>query len=169
MLPRELIEELVGGCSATRFHILVALADGIDSVLIILALPLEVVGQRVVERISRTPPSSARKVLQWRQSLRLERNRVHFLKVEVRHADVDSEAAFFPSLCVARWDQRRASYLSFQISMSDRTAGTSNSEPILRQVAIPIVGRVLARGDGIVWKVDWPRTRAFLVSVVLQV
>jgi hypothetical protein len=29
------------------------------------------------------------------QSLRLERDRVHFLKVEVRHADVNSEAASF--------------------------------------------------------------------------
>ena len=56
MLPRELIEELVAGCGATRLHILVALADGIDSFLIILALPLEVVGQRVVERVSRIFP-----------------------------------------------------------------------------------------------------------------
>ena len=53
MLPRELVEELVGRYGATRLHILVALADGIDSFLIILALPLEVVGQRVVERVSR--------------------------------------------------------------------------------------------------------------------
>ena len=98
MLPRELIEELVGGCGATRLHILVALADGIDSFLIILALPLEVVGQRVVERISRTLPSSARKVLQLCQSLRLERNRVHFLKVEVRHVELraNSAAAGYP-------------------------------------------------------------------------
>jgi len=132
MLPRELIEELVGGCGATRLHILVALADGIDSFLIILALPLEVVGQRVVERVSRTFPSSARKVLQLCQSLRLERNRVHFLKVEVRQADVNSAAA-------------------------------------LRQVAIPMVGRVLVRGDGIVWKVDSPGLARFLVGVVLQV
>ena len=93
MLPRELIEELVGGRGATRLHILVTLADGIDSFLIVLALPLEVVGQRVVERVSRTLPSSARKVLQLCQPLRLERNRVHFLKVEVRHADVNSGAA----------------------------------------------------------------------------
>ena len=40
MLPRELIEELVGGRGATRLHILAALADGSDSFLIILALPL---------------------------------------------------------------------------------------------------------------------------------
>jgi hypothetical protein len=60
MLPRELIEELVGGCGATGLHILVTLANCIESFLIILALPLEVVGQRVVERVSRTLPSSAR-------------------------------------------------------------------------------------------------------------
>ena len=52
MLPRELVEELVGGCGATGLHILVALADGIESFLIVLALPLEVVGQGVVEGVS---------------------------------------------------------------------------------------------------------------------
>ena len=31
MLPRELIHELVGGYAATRVHILIALADGLDA------------------------------------------------------------------------------------------------------------------------------------------
>ena len=40
---------------------------------------------------------------------------------------------------------------------------------VLRQVAIPVVGRVFATRDEIVWKVDSPGLPRFFVGVVLQV
>jgi hypothetical protein len=90
MLPRELIEELIGRYAATGHHVVMALADSLEGFLIVLTLPLEVVGQGVVEGVSRALPPPASELLQLCQSLRLEWNRVHFLKVEVRHADVNS-------------------------------------------------------------------------------
>jgi hypothetical protein len=169
MLPRKLIEELIGGCGASRLYILVGLADGIDSVLIILALPLEVVGQRVVERVNHTLPSSARKVLQLRQSLRLERNRVHFLKVEVRHADVNSEAAYFlaPVSRVGTSVTHRIRLSTLACRIGLLVCRTQNQ----------ICGSWLSRwwggssrgGDGIVWKVDAPGLARFLVGAELQV
>jgi len=79
MLPRELIEELVSGYAATRVHILIPLADGIDGFPIILTLPFEVVGQRIVEGISGALPTSARELLELRQSFGLERRCLHRL------------------------------------------------------------------------------------------
>jgi len=79
MLPRELIEKLVGGYSATGLHIVVTSTDGIEGFLIVQTLPLEVVGQGVVEGISRAPAPSARILLKLSQSLRLDGQRLHTL------------------------------------------------------------------------------------------
>ena len=48
-------------------------------------------------------------------------------------------------------------------------ADALNSEPILRQVAIPIVGRVFVSGARIFGKVDSPGLSRLVVGVVLQV
>ena len=59
MLPRKLVEEFLGGFSATGLYVLVALADGFNGLLIILALPLEIVRQRIVKRVCCGLASSA--------------------------------------------------------------------------------------------------------------
>jgi hypothetical protein len=79
MLPRELIEELVSGYAATRVHILIALADGIDGFPIVLTLPFEIVGQYIIEGISGALPTSARKLLKLRESFGFERWSLHRL------------------------------------------------------------------------------------------
>ncbi len=72
MLPRELIEELVGRLGATSLYVLMPSADRIERFLIVLTLPREVIGQRVVEGISRALPSTAGELFQLCQSLRFE-------------------------------------------------------------------------------------------------
>jgi len=59
MLPREFIEELFSGFTATGLHVLVALADAFNGFLIVLAVPLQIVGQGIVERVCRAlhPPA----------------------------------------------------------------------------------------------------------------
>lgn len=49
MLPREVIEELLSGYAPTGFQVLVTLADGIDSLLEVLALPFKIVSERVMQ------------------------------------------------------------------------------------------------------------------------
>jgi len=59
MLPRELIEELVGRPGALGLHVLQTLPDRPKGLLIILSLPFEVFGQDVVEGVGAalsTPP-----------------------------------------------------------------------------------------------------------------
>ena len=68
MLPRKLVEEFLNRFGATGLHVLVALADGFNGLLIILAFPLEIVRQRVVKRVSCGLASPARKLLQLSQS-----------------------------------------------------------------------------------------------------
>ena len=58
MLPREVVEELAGRPAATGFHILVALADAFDGLLVVLTFPLEIVRQNVVQCVSRTCSAS---------------------------------------------------------------------------------------------------------------
>ena len=53
MLPRKLVEEFLSRFGATRLHVLVALADCFNGLLIILAFPLEIVRQRIVKRVHR--------------------------------------------------------------------------------------------------------------------
>ena len=73
MLPRELVEESVSRYGATSLHVLMPLADSIERFLIVLPLPRKVIGQGVVEGISRALPSTAGELFQLCQSLRLER------------------------------------------------------------------------------------------------
>jgi hypothetical protein len=91
MLPRELVEELVGGYGATGLHVLVALADGFNGLLVVLAFPFEVLGQGIVECVSHALSSPTRQILQLGQSFRLDGKRFHnILKVEVRRGDVNN-------------------------------------------------------------------------------
>jgi len=73
MLPRELIEELVGGLGATGLHILETLADRFNGLLIILALPFEVVGQDLVESVRGGFAASPRELFELSEPLRLDR------------------------------------------------------------------------------------------------
>lgn len=43
MLPRELVEELISRSGSAGLHVIVALPDAFDGLLIVLALPFEVV------------------------------------------------------------------------------------------------------------------------------
>ena len=51
MLPRELVEELIGRSCPARFDVLVALADAFDGFLVVLTLPFEVVSQHIVQGV----------------------------------------------------------------------------------------------------------------------
>src|SRR3954462_10537610 len=99
MLPREFIEERLGRRGATGLHVLETLADRVDRLLIVLALPFEVVGQDIVESIGGAFPASPRKLLELSQPLRLHRQRLHTLKVEIRGlaVNVATPAAVLPS------------------------------------------------------------------------
>lgn len=77
MLPREVIEELLSGCAPPGLHVLVTLADGINSLLVILPLPFEVVSERVVERVGSAFSAPTRVLFELRESLRLQRYGVH--------------------------------------------------------------------------------------------
>jgi len=70
MLPRELVEELIGRFRATRLHILVAPANAFDRFLVVLTFPFEVVGEDIVEGIGRAFTASSCEFLELRQSFR---------------------------------------------------------------------------------------------------
>jgi hypothetical protein len=63
MLPRELVQELFGGLQTTGLHVLIALADGLEGLLVILAFPFKVLCQGIVECVSRALSSPARQIL----------------------------------------------------------------------------------------------------------
>ena len=77
MLPREVIEEPLSGYAPTGLHVLVTLADGINRLLIVLALPFEIVSERVVEGIGSALSAPTRVLFELRESLRLQRYGVH--------------------------------------------------------------------------------------------
>lgn len=58
MLPREVVEELIGGLRATGFHVLVTLANAFNGFLVVLTLPFEVVGQNIIERVGSAPSTA---------------------------------------------------------------------------------------------------------------
>ena len=89
MRPRELIEELLGRLGATGLHVLDTLADRFNSLLVILTLPFEVVGQDVIEGVGGALPASPRELFELSQPLRLHRQRLHASKVGVRELDVN--------------------------------------------------------------------------------
>jgi hypothetical protein len=66
MLPREIVEELIGKLRATRLHILVALADSFDRFLVVLTFPFEVVGQDIVKSVGRCLATSLGELLELR-------------------------------------------------------------------------------------------------------
>jgi hypothetical protein len=63
MLPREFIQEFLGGLGATGLHVLVAPADAFDRFLVVLALRFEVVGQNIIEGISGALPAPTGELL----------------------------------------------------------------------------------------------------------
>ena len=77
MLPRELVEELISGFRAARFHILKALANALDRFLIVLTFPFEIVGEDVVKRIGGALAASSCEFLELRQSFRSDGYRCH--------------------------------------------------------------------------------------------
>jgi len=70
MLPGEVIEKFRRRLGASRRHVLAALADSFNRFLIILILPFKVLGQSIIESVSRALPAFARKLLQLRESFR---------------------------------------------------------------------------------------------------
>ena len=77
MLPREVVEELLGGSGPVGLHVLVAVPDAFDGLSIILPLPLEVVGKDIVESIGRALAAAAGEILELRQSPGFQRHRFH--------------------------------------------------------------------------------------------
>lgn len=69
MLPREVVEELLGGSGSTGLHVLVALADAFDSLLRVLPLPFKVVRKDIVKGIGSALASTAGQILELRQAL----------------------------------------------------------------------------------------------------
>ena len=77
MLPRELVEELVGGSGSTGLHVLVALPDALDRFLIVLTLPFEIISKDIVKGIGSALAPAAGQILKLRQALRFQRHGVH--------------------------------------------------------------------------------------------
>ena len=69
MLPREVVEELLGGPGSTCLHVLVALPDAFDRILIVLALPFEIIGKNIVMCVGSTLAPAAGQILELRQPL----------------------------------------------------------------------------------------------------
>lgn len=55
MLPREFVEKFLSGSSATRLHVIQALSNTFDSLSVVLALPLQILGDRLVKSRARVP------------------------------------------------------------------------------------------------------------------
>src|SRR5687767_15004586 len=77
MLPRKVVEELIGRSGSTGLHVLVPLPDAFDGLLIVLALPFEVFGKDIIKSIRGTLAAATGKILGLRQSLGVQRHRVH--------------------------------------------------------------------------------------------
>ena len=83
MLPCEFVEELLGGLRAASFHVLDALLDRLDGLLIVLTLPFEIFGQRFVEGIGGRLATSTCKLLELGEPLGRDGQRLHTSKVEL--------------------------------------------------------------------------------------
>jgi len=90
MLPREFVEVLLGGLRAASLHILDALLNRLDGLVVVLTLPFEVLGQCFVESIGGRLSTSTRKLLEFGEPLGLDRQRPHDSKVELREPDVNA-------------------------------------------------------------------------------
>lgn len=73
MLPRELVQEFVSGDRPARLHVLETSSHPFDRLLIILTLPLEIIREGIVERISVALPAPAGILLQLRESFGFDR------------------------------------------------------------------------------------------------
>lgn len=77
MLPRELIEEWLGGRRTASLHIFIPLAHTRHGFFVVLTIRLQIVGQDIVEGVRRTLPASTGEFLQLREPFRFYRQRVH--------------------------------------------------------------------------------------------
>src|SRR5688572_22904604 len=93
MLPRELVEELIGGSGSASLHVLVALPDAFDGLLIVLTLPFEVVRQDVVKSISGALSAPTRELLELHQSFGFYRQRFHVTPRDCKQYPMTSRLA----------------------------------------------------------------------------
>jgi len=77
MLPAKIGEKLGGGSGATSSYILVAATDALNGFCEVLALPLQVGGQSIVEGCGRVLSSPFGILFQLRPTLRLEWDHIH--------------------------------------------------------------------------------------------
>ena len=77
MLPRELVEELIRGFGAASRHVGVSFPNTLERLSIILTLPFQVIGQDVVQGVSRAFAATPREFLEFRQPLGLQGHGVH--------------------------------------------------------------------------------------------
>jgi len=77
MLPREVVEEVTGRSGSTGLHVLVSLPDALDGLLIVLALPFEIIGKNIVKSVGSTLAPAARQILELRQPLGFHGHRFH--------------------------------------------------------------------------------------------
>lgn len=73
MLPGELVQEFVSGDCPTCLHVLKTSSHALDGLLIVLTLPLEIIGEGVVERIRITLSTPASVLLELRESFGFDR------------------------------------------------------------------------------------------------
>jgi hypothetical protein len=73
MLLGEIVQEFVGGDRPTCLHVLKTLSHTFDGLLIVLTLPLEIVRQGVVERISIALSAPTGVLLKLRESFGFDR------------------------------------------------------------------------------------------------
>ncbi len=64
MLPRELIKERLGRSRSTGLHVLIPLADTLNSILVVQTVRLQVVSQDIVEPVSRALAAPSGELLQ---------------------------------------------------------------------------------------------------------
>ena len=88
MLPRELVEEFVGGDAAAGLHVVIASPGGFNGFLVVLPFPVEVIGEDIIEGVGGALSSPAGEFLQLRQSLGFDRHGFHRVKVDTASADV---------------------------------------------------------------------------------
>jgi hypothetical protein len=83
MRPRKTVEEFVRRFRAARLHVLDALLDRLDGLLIVLTFPFEIFGQRFVERIGGRLATPTCKLLELGEPLGRDGRRLHTSKVEL--------------------------------------------------------------------------------------
>jgi hypothetical protein len=77
MLAPRLGKKFGGGASASGSYIFVAFADAFDSLVEVLMFPVQICGQRFIERGCRILAVSLRIFFELRPAFRFKRNRIH--------------------------------------------------------------------------------------------